>query len=412
MHLGLIKLTQIPLRGATQLLGVRCIFEMGSKINYKKTRLLFTKNIKISGCIFSTFIFFQLLATAVESFGSDCDFSHLAFEVPLIGIQSADITKKMKKNPETWQSFEKALPGVKKVFISKDPPCMVLLGWSKPWDNFNKHSREEVKAYLSAIWGKSDLTVNGQGKSRSFSFSENDPLTRYTTETYLSNGKSIKNIAVDIVATQSCVVSMQITGDTGELREQDWQNFAEQFEMVRKLIKVRYGPVQFSSGGRGIGWGSLGKQLLWMIFIAASAFCISRMYLKKFTLTPSSTTRRYSIYIIAIVAIVVAAAVWLKVQRGSPVDFRNTHIPHFALLFIVHLWALVTNKPNIVSFALWIVVVSLFSTAVSWVVGWSAFTINGAIGVFIGASLVAYTIVKSSAPKGAETHHDKQPSAY
>ena len=31
MHLSVIKLAQIPLRGATQLLGVRCIFEIGSK---------------------------------------------------------------------------------------------------------------------------------------------------------------------------------------------------------------------------------------------------------------------------------------------------------------------------------------------------------------------------------------------
>jgi hypothetical protein len=380
---------------------------MGSKINHKKTRLLFTKNIKIFGCIFATFIFFQLLATAVESFGSDCDFSHLALEVPLIGIHTADITQKMKKNPETWQGFENALPGVKKVFISQAPPCMVLLGWSKPWDNFQKHTREEVKAHLSTIWGQSDSNVNGLGKSRSSSFSDNDPLTRYTTATYSFNGKPIKNIGVDIVATQSCVVSMQITGGTGELGEQNWQNFAEQFEIVRKLIKVRYGPVQFSSGERGIGWDSLGKQLSWMILIAASAFCISRMYLKKFTLTPGSTTRRYSIYIIAIVTIGVAAAVWLKVQRGSPIDYRYAYIPHFALLFIVHLWALLTNKPRIISFALWIVVVSLFSTAVSWVIGWSAFTINGAIGVFIGGSLVAYTIVKSSsAPKAAETYPD------
>ena len=369
---------------------------------------MFTKNIKISGCIFSTFIFFQLLATAVESFGSDCDFSHLALEVPLILIHTTDITEKMKENPETWQRFEKALPSVKKVFVSKAPPCLVLLGWSKPWDNFKKHSREEVKAHLSTIWEESDSNVNGQGGSRSFSFSDNDPLTRHTTATYLVNGKPIKHIAVDIVATQSCVASMQITGDTSELREQDWQNFAEQFDMVRKLIKARYGLVQFSNGGSGIGWDPLGKQLLWMILIAASAFCISRMYLKKFTLIPSSTTRRYSIYIIAIVTIGVAAAVWLKVQRGSTIDYRYSHILHFALLFIVHLWALLTNKSKIISFALWIVVVSLFSTAVSWVVGWSAFTINGAIGVFIGASLVAYTIVKSSfAPKEAETHHDK-----
>jgi hypothetical protein len=381
---------------------------LGSKINHKKTRLLFTKNIKISGCIFATFIFFQILASGGESFGSDCDFSHLALEVPLIGIHTADITEKMKKNPEAWQRFEKALPGVKKVFVSKDPPCFVLLGWSKPWDNFNQHSREEVKAHLSTIWGQSDSTVNGQAGSRSSTFSDNDPLTRYTAAAYSVNGRQIKNIAVDIVATQSCVVSMQITGDTGELREQNWQNFAEQFEMVRKLITARYGPVQFSSKGSAFGWDSLGKQLLSMILIAASAFCISRMYLKKFTLIPGSTTRRYSIYIIAIVTIGVAAAVWLKVQSGLPIDYRYGHIPHFALLFIVHLWALLTNKPKIISFALWIVAVSLFSTVVSWVVGWSAFTINGAIGVFIGASLVAYTIVKSSSvPKEAEIHHNQ-----
>ena len=361
---------------------------------------MFTKNIKICGCIFSIFIFFQLLATSFESFASDCDFSHLALEVPLIGINTADITEKMKKNPEAWQRFVTALPGVRKVFISKDPPCLVLLGWSKLWDNSQKQTREEVKAHLSTIWEQSGSNVNEQTGSRSSFFSDNDPLTRYTTATYSVDGKPIKNIGVDIVATQSCVVSMQIRGDTRVLKEQNWQNFAEQFELARRLIKARYGPVQFSSEGGGPGWGFLGRQLLWMILTAASAFCISTVYLKKFTLTPSSTTRRYSIYIIAIVAIGVAAAVWLKVQRGSPVDFRYAHVPHFALLFIVHLWALLTNKPRIISFALWIVVVSLFSTAVSWVVGWSVFTINGAIGVLIGASLVAYTIVKSSsAPK-------------
>ena len=387
---------------------VRCIFEMGSKINHKMTRLLFTKNIKIFGCIFLTFIFFQLPVIAVESFASGCDFSHLALEVPFIGIQTADITEKMKKNPEIWQGFEKAMPGVKKVFVSKVPPCFVLLGWSKPRDNFQKHTREEVKAHLSTIWGQSDSNANGQAGSRSSSFSDNDPLTRYTTATYSVNGKPIKNIGVDIVATQSCVVSMQITGDTGELKAQNWQNFAEQFELARKLIKARYGLVQFSTEGSGIGWRSVGKQLLWIIFITASAFCISTMYLKKFTLTPSSTTRRYSIYIITIVVIGVAAAVWLKVQRGFPVDYRNAYIPHFALLFIVHLWALLTNKPRIISFALWIVVVSLFLTAVSWVAGWSAFTINGAIGVFIGTLLVAYTLVKSSsAPMKAWANTDK-----
>ena len=377
-------------------------------MNKKKTALLFTQNIKISGWIFSTFFFFQLLATAVESFGSECDFSHLAQEVPLILINASDITEKMKENPEIWQSFENALPGVKKVFVSKAPPCLVLLGWAKPWDNFKKHSREEVKAHLSTIWEKSDSNVNGQGESRSSSFSDNDPLTRYITATYLVKGKPTKDIAIDIVATQSCVVSMKITGHTGELGEQAWRNFAEQFELVRELIKVRYGLVQFSSEGSGIGWGSLGIQLLWLILIAASAFCISRIYLKKFTLRPSSRTRRYSIYIIAIVTIVVAAAVWLKVHRESTIDYRYAYIPHFVLLFMVHMWALLTNKPKIVSFALWLVVVSLFSTVVSWIIGWTAFTINGVIGVFIGASLVAYTIVKSSfAQQEAGTHHDK-----
>jgi hypothetical protein len=359
---------------------------------------LFTKNIKICGFIFSAFIFFQLLATAVESFASDCDFSHLALEVPLIGIQTADITEEMKKDPEAWQRFENALPNVKKVFISKAPPCLVLLGWSKPRDNFQKHSREEAKAYLSTIWEQNDSNANGQAKSRSSTFSDNDPLTRYTTARYSVNGRQMKNIAVDVVATQSCVVSMQITGEKSELKEQNWQNFAEQFEIARKFIKARYGPVQFSSEGSGTGWDSPGRQLLWMTFIAAFAFCISRMYLKKFTLTPGSTTRLYSIYIIAIVTVGVAAAVWLKVQRGTTIGY----IPHFALLFIVHLWALLTNRPRIISFALWLVVVSLFSTVVSWIAGWYAFTINGAIGVFIGVSLVAYTIVKSSsAPKKA-----------
>jgi hypothetical protein len=333
--------------------------------------------------------------------------------VPLILVPTTDITEKMKENPETWQRFEKALPNVKKVYISKAPPYLVLLGWAKPLDNFKKYSREEVKAHLSTIWEKSDANVNGQGGSRSSSFSDNDPLTRYLTATYLVKGNPTKDISIDIVATQSCVVSMQITGYTSELGEQTWRNFAAQFELVRELVKVRYGLVQFSSERSRIGWGSLGKQLLWMILIAASAFCISRMYLKKFTLTPSSTTRRYSIYIIAIVTIGVAAAIWLNVQRGSIIDYRYAYIPHFTLLFIVHLWALLTNKPKIISFALWIVAVSLFSTVVSWIVGWSAFTINGVIGVFIGAALVAYTIVKSSfAPKAAETHHDKQSSVY
>jgi hypothetical protein len=170
--------------------------------------------------------------------------------------------------------------------------------------------------------------------------------------------------------------------------------FSDQIELIREVVKEKYGIVQFSSVGKIIWWSVLANHLFWVILILGSAFSISRIYVKNITFTPSSTTKKYLVFIMVMMFFVIAGTILLQKDIGPTVNFRYEYIPHLVLIFLAHLWAFVTNRPKVVAFALWLVVVGLFANIIQWILGWSVKP--NWIGISIGGILFAYTLVKSS----------------
>ena len=340
--------------------------------------------------------------------GEVCDFSQLTQEIPLLSEYTVDVTEKVKSDPSNWGMFVKALPNAKKVFASRsrDPFFVVILGWAKSRDNLDKFTRDQVKAYLSqmALIGKSRAERQGQDYRKSVS--TDDPLTMYVTIAYVDQGEPFRDIAMDVVATPSCIVSIKVSGKTDKLGQEDWKMFNDQFELIRKAVRNKYGVVNFSSSGSRISWQVLINKLIMLLIAVVIAFIVSAIFGKKFILQPCLTFRIYSIFIMALSVVMVAMIILFnEVARGYrgweylTYDVRYETIPYYILSFFIYLWAYVTKKPKVIAFALWLIVISISVHITYWLLDCLVINKAGWIGVLIGLGLAIYVLIKSSSLK-------------
>jgi CHASE2 domain-containing sensor protein len=77
-------------------------------------------------------------------------------------------------------------------------------------------------------------------------------------------------------------------------------------------------------------------------------------------------------------------------------------IPYSSLIFLVHLWAFMSNKPRIVAFSLWLIIVGIITQIGFCFAGWAALKTGHWVGLIFGLALVIYLLVKSSILKGRE----------
>ena len=179
-----------------------------------RSKLYFEKfSFKPLHIFFSILILISILPPSITK-GDNCDFSHLAKDVPLISEYTIDITEKVIADPGSWRLMKKALPNVQRVFASKEPYFTVLVGWAQSWDDIAKFTREQAKAHFSSIAEVGKSNAERQGQEFIFSFSPDDPLTMYVNLSYLDGGHSYKDIGMDIVATPNCIVSVKVSGRT------------------------------------------------------------------------------------------------------------------------------------------------------------------------------------------------------
>ncbi|MGD9034185.1 MAG: hypothetical protein PVH02_16060, partial [Desulfobacteraceae bacterium] len=223
---------------------------------------------------------------------------------------------------------------------------------------------------------------------------------------YTDKGIPYRDIGMDVVATPTCVVSIKISGSRNALDAKYWDDFDEQLELARQVIKERYGSPQYSLKGTTIWWGYLARHLLYVFLIVGSAFNLSRMYLKKVTFTPSSTTRKYSVFIMILATYLIILTLLFSTEGRPTLRFRYEQLPHLFLVFLVHLWAFFSNRPKVVAFAMMLIVVNLFAQIVFWIVGWSVKP--SWVGILISVIAVVYVFVKSSRSTSILAQSDKQ----
>ena len=369
-------------------------------MQYRSKQYFEKSGLKPCHIFFSALILISFFAPSITK-GNDCDFSHLAKDVPLISEYTIDVTEKIEADSNSWQLMKKALPNVQRVFASKEPYFIVLVGWAQSWDDISRFTREQTKAHFSSLAEVGKSNAEKQGQEYTFWFSTDDPLTMYVNLSYLDGGSPYRDIAMDIVATPNCVVSIKVSGKTDELGPKYWQAAADQFELMRDVIAKKYDTVQFSSSGSRIWWTVFGNGVFWLFVITIFAFILSSVYLIKFSVIPSPSTRKYSVFIMILAVFMLTTTILINEWLGNySWQYRYEMVPHFILIFLVHLWAYTSNKPRIVAFALWLIAVSIIAQIGFWLSGWAALKTGNWVGISFGSVLVTYTLVKSSTLKG------------
>jgi len=123
------------------------------------------------------FFIFSFVSRISIAISDECDFSHLSQDVPLLSEYTIEMTEKIKADSGTWHELKKALPNIQRAFASKEPYFLVLLGWAKSWDNFEKFNREQIEAHFTAIADIGKSNAQKKGGEYQFSFSTDNPFT-------------------------------------------------------------------------------------------------------------------------------------------------------------------------------------------------------------------------------------------
>lgn len=93
---------------------------------------------------------FLYILTAVAQ-NQECDFSHLASDLPLIANETTDVTDDFRAAPELWAVAVQASPMVKRIYASEDPYFSIFLGWIQSDEPLDKFSRLQVLADYSNV---------------------------------------------------------------------------------------------------------------------------------------------------------------------------------------------------------------------------------------------------------------------
>lgn len=340
-----------------------------------------------------------LLVVPVRVWASSelCDFSHLTEDVPLFSEYTQDVTQKMKENSETWTAIQNALPNSKLVHASWNPYIFVGLGWEQLPENLNVFSRDQVRISLAQIAEVAKIEANRKDQEFLVSYSDDDPLSMYTTRHYTDGGKQYRDVGVEIIATPSCRVSLKISGLLKEIDDPSWAFINSQLQVTRDAISKKYGQVEYSEVGLRFSKTNILQAIIWFAISLPLAWALSVMYRLRFTITPCKTTRVYSMIIIGISALMIAVTIWANESIGvGTVTVKYENVPHFVLLFLVHFWSFKSSSPKVVSFAIAFVVIGLIAGIIFWAVGWVALKANNLVGIGLGLALVAYTLSKCS----------------
>ena len=221
-----------------------------------------------------------LISAPANSSRDDCEFSHLAYESPLLSTRTTEITETAKEYRSFWKRVKKSTPHAKQAFVAEDPYYFVLLGWQTYKGDFSYFTRDKAIGFLSQYPEKGKSKALKEGTDFKYHFSSTDPLTLYVSTDYSDSGDPYRDLYVDIVATPKCMVSLKVIANLNEVSEEEVEYIEAQFEILREIILDEYGPVEFS-GSAGTLWLSLLIDNLKVIGAALAVILILIVVFKK-----------------------------------------------------------------------------------------------------------------------------------
>ncbi|MDA2925586.1 hypothetical protein MYX65_13225, partial [Acidobacteria bacterium AH-259-L09] len=345
-------------------------------------------------------VLLNLLGCTVVSFSQTCDFTYVAQELPLLTLDSEDMTEKL--TGEDWDMVKGSIPNVKMFFGSEEPYFSVGLGWAELPENYASLTREQAIGRLRQMLELGSWRRELEGHEFEYDLLSDDPISALFVLDYTDGGTHYWDMGIDIVATPECLVSLKISTAIDELTEEELNHLQESLTSLRRIVVARHGAVQFDAVGTRLTLARLINQMILLGAFLGVAAIFYGIYSWNYLITPGKASRRYSAFIVMLAGLMIIFTFLVNELVGFHIaESRNLHyegLIHWFFALFLHAWSYKTQSPFAVLASVSYIVAGL--TLNLWLVlfGWMAPT-TGMVGGLIGTLLVFYVLKKSATRK-------------
>ncbi len=342
-----------------------------------------------------------VLLSCTVGFSQTCDFAYVAQELPLLVLETEDVTD--RATPEMWDVFRFALPNVQMMFATpRDPFFSVGLGWSELPENYASLSREQAIGRLRQMLELGQWQRELEGGTLEYDLLSDDPVSATFVLDYMDGGEHYWDMGIDIIATPQCVVSMKISTVIDQWTDEEVDRFLESLKDLRSIVLARHGAVQFDPVGNRLTLTGLLNQMFFLgVFLGVGAI-FYRIYSWNYLITPGKASRRYSAFVVVLSGLMIGFTFFVNESLGFDIaESRNlayTGLIHWFFVLFLHAWSYKVQSPFSVLASVSYFVAGL--TLSLWFVlfGWAA-PPTGMWGGLIGTLIVLYVLRESSTRK-------------
>ncbi len=197
-----------------------------------------------------------VLLSCTVGYSQTCDFTYVAQELPLLTLETEDVTDRL--TPELWDVFRSAIPNVKMVFYSPTERYFsVGLGWAEFPENYASLSREQAIGRLRQMLELGSWKRELEGQTLEYDLLSDDPISAFSLLDYMDGGEHYWDMAIDIIATPECVVSMKISTVIDQWTDEEVDHFRESLTDLRSIVLARHGAVQYDPVGNRLTTAAL-----------------------------------------------------------------------------------------------------------------------------------------------------------
>ncbi len=291
----------------------------------------------------------MLLSSTAVGYSQTCDFTYVAQELPLLAVESQDVTDRL--TPELWDVYRFAIPNVKMAFYSPptEPYFSVGLGWAEFPENYASLSRGQAIERLRQTIELGSWKRELEGQTLEYDLLSDDPISVFSLLDYMDGGEHYWDMAIDIIATPECLVSMKISTVIDQWTDEEVDHFRESLTELRSIVLARHGAVQYDPVGNRLTTGALYNQmgLIGSCLLVAALFY--RIYSWNYVIIPGKASRRYSAVIVVLSLVMIGftflvnESVGVHIAESQSVPYAG--LVHWFLVLVLHSWSYKVQSP-------------------------------------------------------------------
>lgn len=152
-------------------------------------------------------------------------------------FQLNDISEHMS---QFGPSLYKSMPYVERVYNSEEPYLIVLLGSFNDEVDFSRLNRDEIIEEFKKGLNTSEITKNGE-----LVIFDNEPITAVVTNELHSNGQSLINIRSIILASNNCIIGVNISIPSKNWSTDLKENLKLKFISFQEKLKNQFGKREY-----------------------------------------------------------------------------------------------------------------------------------------------------------------------